>query len=358
MSPQNSPEPLLRTAEEVSPDRLRSFLEASFGPQKAEFLHHHGSWWHRGEGNRWVIQVEEEIAAYCAVTPIECVVGDQRIPALWWMDLVVAPAFRGRGLQTLFDVEVRRRAPLLLGFPNELAARIHRKHGWGVREDLKTLLLPLDPPRLNAIATASGWRGRALRLASRLARPAAGLWRGYVARYRPKTARRLERPTGTELAAIAARGTSRDQVTTLRDADFFQWRYLEMPFRDQLEFYVAGPSSAPEVGLICRHWPEGQDLKVGSPGVRILDLFGNLEQERDVEDVIRLASAAAAQRGAHQVTILVSRPASVARLRNYGFFFRATSRFCWSSESTDVMSALDGANHHWGLGDSDNDDTR
>lgn len=358
MSSLESKEPRLCTAEEASPDRLRSFLEASFGPQKAEFLHHHGTWWHRGEGNRWVIQVEGQIAAYCAVTPVECVVASQRVSALWWMDLVVAPEFRGQGLQTLFDIEVRRRAPLLLGFPNELAARIHRKHGWGVREDLKTLLLPLDPPRIGAIATARGSRGRGLRLAARALTPASALWRGYVARYRPKTARRLEQPTAHELAAIAAKGASGDLVTTLRDADFFQWRYLEMPFRDQLEFYVAGSPSAPEVGLICRRWPEPQDLEFGSPGVRILDLFGNLQREGEMEDVIRLASATAARGKAHQVTMLVAQPARVARLRRCGFFLQATSRFCWSSESTDVMNALDQASHDWCLGDSDNDDTR
>lgn len=347
------PEPRLVTAESVDPEHLRLFLEGSFGPAKAEFLHRHGSWWHRGAANRWVILVGEEIAGYSAVTPLCCQVGPREVPALWWMDLVVAPAFRGRGLQNLFDAEVRRRAPLLLGFPNELAARIHRKHGWGVREDLSTLLLPFDPRRLNAISGASGWKGRGLRLAAAAAAPLAGLWRRRLARYRPRTARRLAQPTAETLAAIAACNTATDRITTRRDAEFFRWRYLEMPFRDQLEFYVAGAEEAPVVGLISRRLPGPRGV-----GVRILDLFGNLECWEELEDLVRTASAAAAVAGAHQMTVLAAQPSLARRLRRWGFVLKTTSRFCWSSEAVEIMSAVDEAPHHWSLGDSDNDDTR
>ncbi len=73
--------------------------------------------------------------AYCAVIPTAMRVAGERVDAAWWVDLVVDPDHRGRGLQRAFDEKVRAAAPLIVGFPNTLAAVIHRKHGWGVRED-------------------------------------------------------------------------------------------------------------------------------------------------------------------------------------------------------------------------------
>ena len=79
--------------------------------------------------------------------------------ALWWTDLVVAPEFRGRGLRTLMDREVRSRTDLMLGFPNLLAAGIHLRHGWGVRDDLRALLAPIVPARRPAGTRSRGGRG-------------------------------------------------------------------------------------------------------------------------------------------------------------------------------------------------------
>ena len=62
--------------------------------------------------------------------------------AHWLVNIIVDPAFRGRGLQRMMDQRLKEMCDLLLGFPNALAAKIHRKHGWGVREHHRTVLLP------------------------------------------------------------------------------------------------------------------------------------------------------------------------------------------------------------------------
>ena len=124
-------EKVLYDCSRVEKSVLDDFLRRNFSGIKAEFLIEHGEWWYGGDHNRWVILAGDQIAAYCAFLPTKVWINGGEENALWWVDLVVAPQFRGQGLQSIFDREILQRSEIKLGFPNELAAKIHRKHGWG-----------------------------------------------------------------------------------------------------------------------------------------------------------------------------------------------------------------------------------
>jgi len=352
---------LLRTVDQVDGEALRQFLTRFFGSTKAEFLDRHGSWWHRGQENRMVLTVDGEIAGYCAVIPTLCQVGDRRIPAVWWMDLVIAPEFRGRRLQSLLDVEVRRRAELLLGFPNELAARIHLKHGWGVRENLTALVAPLDPKGLNVVKRSQGIRGVVLRGGATLASPIAALWRKSLVRgssSHSEACRQEDGPKASQLADIAALGSgsrtdTTTTITTIRDEAYLRWRYLESPFRDQLRVVTVGPEDAPRVAAVLRLLPPEM-----RGGARLLDLFGDLADAPRVTTVARRCLALAAEAGAHQVTALAAHGPLASCLRRAGFLLKAKARFCWWSDDPEIMRKIGAESHHWALGDSDNDEPR
>src|SRR6185295_1878928 len=158
------------TAGEVEPARLHAFLTHAYGPEKSEFLHRHGRWWHHGDENRLLVVRDGEIAGYCAVIPTRCRVDGVVHDGVWWVDLIVLPEFRGQGLQTMLDEALRSRVDLKLGFPNPFAAILHRKHGWGVREDWRAALLPLRPHATRIVRGASGGRGVLLRAGAELAR--------------------------------------------------------------------------------------------------------------------------------------------------------------------------------------------
>lgn len=331
----------LCTAEDVDSAALHAFLERSFGTSKADFLRRHGSWWYGGSENRLVIESAGTIAAYCGVKPVRCLVDGAARDALWWIDLVVAPEYRGRGLQTLFDHEVRERCDLLLGFPNELAARIHRKHGWGVREDLRAMLAPLRPLAVNAVRRA---RGGPRRAAAWVAAPWAALWRRQLARHRPRDVRRIDEPDVERWAELARRGSS-GLATAERDEAYLLRRYLEAPYRDELAFYESG-----SVACVVRRLERD-----GRSEVRLLDLFGELDRH-EVSDVVRCALGEAARAGSAQVTALAGGVWLARVYRRCGFLLAATARFCWSSGDSAVMEVLARGRHHWGLGDSDNDE--
>ncbi len=338
-----TPRARLLTAADVAPQDLHTFLARFYPPAKADFLHHHGAWWHGGDHNRWVLAVGERIAGYCAVIPARVRLAGEPRAAIWWVDLVIAPEFRGQGLQSLFDEKIRSLATLKLGFPNALAAAIHRKHGWGVRHDLRVKMLPLRPRHIKAVRQAAGPLALGARLIGWLLSPPAALLRRRLARYVPQTAAPIHHPD-PEILARAAQRLPHTLATTHRDADFLHWRYLQSPYRDQLRFYRRGDAAAPSHILIAR-----QSAVQGTPITRILDLYGDLNDLDGLRDVLALALRDATLAGSAQVTALLSLPELDALFRGLGFVINAVARFCWHPRTTPLTRAL------WTLADSDND---
>lgn len=309
------------------------------------------SWQVGSDENHLGVIVRGALAGYCALIPTRVLLQDRIAEAHWWIDLIVAPPFRGRGVQSLLDREVRQRYPLLLGFPNRTAAAIHRRHGWGVREDGRVYLLPLRPCRIRGVQKGRGLTGAALRSAAVCLSPAAVLWRQRLRRFQPRSARRCRGPEPERLARIFSAFQAPDAVTTSREESYFQRRYLDAPNRAELAFYEAGPPRAPSLILIARHQPRPEGLVT-----RILDLFGDLSDQAGVKDLLKFVLKDAIEIGACQVTGLNWSKALGPLWPALGFFIRARARFCWYSHSTKLMEGLRHAPLYWTLGDSDQDE--
>ena len=341
--------PVLLDATQVDPNELDTFLRCVYPPLRCNFLKEHGNWWHVSSSNRLVVKVGGQIAGYCAVIPTSVWIAGRVHPALWWVDLVIAPEFRGQGLQTLFDQRVRGMADLLLGFPNELAGIIHRKHGWGVREDAKVLLLPLVPSRVRMVRNASGARGKMIRAGAFGLSPIAAGWRALLSLRPVEHAWRLASFDANILSSIFHQSLDDRLNTTWRDESYFEWRYKNAPQPEQYCFYLAGTPD-PTHYLITRHVTQSD----GSRCTRILDLFGDFNDSVAIHDLLTLAVKDAIARGSSQITLVSSIPALKQVARTLGFLFSAPFGFCWWSASPDLMSAFAGRNY-WTLSDSDND---
>ena len=262
----------LTTVDQVETFRLEGFLKRVYPKPKSEFLCSHGKWWYRGDENRWVILSGDDVAAYFAIIPTKCLIKGVREPAFWWVDLIVAPEFRGRGLQTFIDRKIRERTEIKLGFPNVSVAKIHEGHGWGVRRDLQVMLLPLWPLRVKRVHFTDGLIGCMLRLGAVTMTPLVMLNRLRLTHYVPISARFLESASADLLETIFLKYKREDTIMTYRDADYFQWRYFEAPYRSELVFYVDGANSRSAHCVIARH-VRFQDVMT----TRILDVFGDFD---------------------------------------------------------------------------------
>jgi hypothetical protein len=141
-----------------------------------------------------------------------------------------------------------------------------------------------------------------------------------------------------------------DTITTYRDADYFQWRYFEAPYRSELDFYVDGANSCPAHCVIARH-VRFQDVMT----TRILDVFGDFDDLNGLKDILKFAAKDAINHLSGQITILVTLPQLRSALRSIGFQIVSSSRFCWYSTSPEIMNSFSKSLYHWSLADSDND---
>lgn len=336
----------LVNAQDVSPEHLNQFLCKVYPPEKYEFLEKYAEWRYRGKENQLLILDGEQVVAYCAFIPTTCVIKGTPREALWWVDLIVLPEYRGQGLQRILDQQIQDKDCIKLGFPNEIAMGIHQKHGWGVSDEGEILLSPLFPTHLRTVQRGRFW----LKSAAMLLSPIAALYRAYLSRYAPKATWEIKTPSPNVLADVFMK-YNLHLITSYRDAAFIQWRYLDAPYRSDLRFYVGGTKDAPTHVLITRDFNY-----MGGKAVQILDFYGDFTKLPQMSEMIRTVLRDAVLRGAYQVTTFSFLPELITILRRNGLFISTKTRFCWQVTSTESIEIFNEQGWHWIACDSDSDE--
>jgi hypothetical protein len=337
-------------ATEIAPAILDQFLRTFFPSEKCDFLSRYGHWHHHGNQNRFLLLKDGELAGYCATIPTRIHLDNRVVPAVWWIDLFIQDRFRGQKLQGHFDNKVREIADTLLGIPNPGAARIHKKHGWGVRGEYHVMLLPLYPPGIPALQHMYAWKGKVAKVAARLSMPVTWLYKQRVMRRDVASAWKVPHPDPELLARIFSSGAC-GWVTTNRDSAFFRWRYLDSPYLAEYAFFVAGPSQQDlTVAAITRTLQRGSSVVT-----RILDIFGDLDERLYLSSLLTLIIQNSISQGAVQITVAATNQQLLSVLKRKGFFPVAPFRFCWISHDPAIMRAIQDTQSHWCLADSDSD---
>jgi len=340
----------LITADELEPRILDAFLRRFFSQGKCDFLLEHGAWWHKGNHNRWIILADDSIAGYCAFIPTDIKIAQTVVPAIWWVDIIIAPEYRGRGLQSVFDDKIRENDLLKIGFPNELAARIHKKHGWGVRDDFQVRLLALRPRLLNQVKQAKGFRCVILHLFAWLVTPISLFYRLYLRLIKLNQIKCHDLRDVEELARIFEENSHNEWSTTFRSREYFTRRFQNSPNDQELKLYTFNTGDRSTHYLISRHL-----MRDGVVVVRILDLFGDLSNSKAIKQLLLQAVKDAEHQGACQVTIMVTNEKLGRVLQRMGFLAKSTVRFCWKTPDLIIMDML-GKEAYWTIADSDNDE--
>lgn len=338
------------TSDQISPSLLDQFLRRFYPGKKCDFLLQHGNWLHKEPQNRWVIASRNEIAAYCAVIPTQIWVGGTLQDSYWWVDLIIAPEHRGRGFQSIFDKRVVGLPGIKLGFPNTTAAKIHRKHGWGVREDLSAMLLPFHPRRLNIVRRSKGIAGTAAKCSAFMLEAVMKMVRRFILSWKCKSSQVISSPDPDVFAKIFERNNVSNIQTTNRSKEFLNWRYFDSPFFRDYDFYISGPMQSPSHYLIARNMNRD-----GISSTRILDLYGDFRDGAGIRDIIKLAVRNSLFKGSSQISVMVTLPEVKSVFRRLGFFLYAPSRFCWQADMPDIKKGLAGQ-IYLTLADSDNDE--
>ncbi|MCS6835908.1 MAG: GNAT family N-acetyltransferase [Anaerolineae bacterium] len=331
---------------EVPKPAQEVFFTQAFGPHKAAFLLEHGHWWHGGSRARFAVLDEQgQIVAYNALIASRIRRPQAVDEVLWLVDIYVLPQQRGKGLQHLLDEGLRALGRAQVGFPNAIAAPIHRKHGWGVRDDGWYMHWPISRRAQDSLRYRLGWQGKLLRGLARLDDP----WqrRQRFASLQSVAApqvRRLPTLDGALLASVFAQDQS--SLTTLRDEAYFDWRYGQCPYPQQFRAYLAEDGDQ-QVALISRLLT----IK-GLRTLRIEDTFGSARP-----DLLRQALALAlrdglAQRAEHALAVTTDDAARTV-YEDLGFRRGAPLAFCWYHQDAAWMAAIEALRPHWTFADSD-----
>ena len=361
---------------EIGVDKLNRFLKQEFPASKAAFLEKHGTWfYHRTDVSRWVFMREDgTIVAHAGGIKLWCLLNGERQSMHWCLDLIVGREYRNGNYHRTLIYTLQTIPELALGFPNDMSRLILRRAGWRLRSDGRRFSVPLSSvafayllrvqagmrrPR-KARRRSQKIKMQIRRVTDKLTQLAArGLswplfqWRrSRLARYTPVTARRVLEPDADMLAGVFMRHNAPKQVMTMyRDADYLRWRYVESPLADEQAYYVAGPEDAPTHVLITRTAPF-RGLQI----TRILDLFGDLDDQAGMRDVIQLALSDAARAKSALFTTTAWFPGLIETFRALKFWEVEELVFSWySKHGKEMMDKVDHVAYHWVMGDSDAD---
>lgn len=337
----------IRPIHELEPAHVHTFYIKAFGRSKADFLMTYGEWWHRYSQHRYAVVTDTgEIAGYHAAIEGDFIVAGQIQHGLWWMDLHILSKYRGQGLQSLLDRQIRALNIPLFGFPNTVAIDIHRKHGWGVNETGRYMKQTFSRRAEEQVQWMRGLTGRVARIGARLEQPLIQL-RALRNLARWDTEHVTETRSLDKLPALATLSVDDQTVTTYRNHAYFDWKYGQCPFPDQFRIYRAADGND-ELAMITRRL---YVKKVHT--LRIEDYMGSLHRADLFTACVIKALADSLRQGIEQALIVTTRPEYAALLEELGFRSYQPLAFCWYSAEPGWIEQVTHLKSHWVFADSD-----
>tara|TARA_B110000438_G_scaffold78689_1_gene78836 strand:+ start:2151 stop:3188 length:1038 start_codon:yes stop_codon:yes gene_type:complete len=333
--------PQIISISDLEIEDVETFLRKEYPKNKGDFILKHGEWLHLGNENRFFLVVNKKIIGYCGIIPTTIVRNKKKIKAIWWIDLIITKEFRGNGYQSIFDDYIRNRPEIKLGFPNKNAAKIHKSHGWEVRNDLKVMLLLIEPKNflLSKIKKSV--------VLFRIINYFSFLILNHKSDYKSKWSIKKTNLNINKYIEICSYAR-KDIFTTFRDEKYFINRYVNSPFFNQYDFYHCEKNENVKAYLIARRVQNKKGLIV-----RIVDLFGSIWDRETVKDLINTLIQDSIIRNVSQIQILESDPKLQKILILLGFILFKKARFCSYDNKNDGLNLRTPI--RWVFADSDSD---
>lgn len=329
--------PEIRKASTILGSVMSRFYGDAF-PERAGLLSEHWRWLYRVgrfPGIEPLVLVEDErVVGHAGVIPLTISRLGREATAMWFVDFSILPEFQGQGHGKALTEAWMAMCPDRVTFCNERSIQVFRRFGWRERSDASVLTQPLE---LSGPLSRFGAPGAA---AGRLLTPA---WLAWL-RARSSGASALEtRPLPLDAGGLAERLADPAAAGTrvVRDAEWFKWRLLENPRRDEHVLASCGGVNAVFRLFTSRGRRRAHLLHVG-PG-----------PEAARAGMVKAFARWALDQGADDAWAATSEPVLLEACAPY-FSRRRALRFAWHSDDAAVAAALAGPLPTQGI-DSDHD---
>jgi GNAT superfamily N-acetyltransferase len=235
---------MMLTASEVRPELLSHFYSSAY-PLRAAFMESNWSWINRAyyHGNRipLVLISDERVIAHAGLIPVTMQIGGENYSAGWFIDLAVLPEYQRSGYGSILVRKRTEFAEIQMTFPNKRSRGIFKKLGWQLYPDSYMHYIFIRPFNYPSIKK---WLPKHMRF----------LLNKIFFSFRRRFYSRNSPPVGGINLEIVSPGLLKvflsaynnspkagsEEVVILRDDDFWQWRVLNSPNRNQYYIYSEG----------------------------------------------------------------------------------------------------------------------
>ena len=233
-----SKEPKIIPISQYSESKVSSFLKNVISSRKSHSLNEIGSYISKGDKNRFVLCLGENIIGYFSIIPSFINLFGEKKKNIWWIDLIIQKNHRGFGYQSLVDTFIRKMDALKFGFPNALAAEIHKKHNWNVSKNFQVLLLPLEPDIILKNSRLNFFLRYFYKTIFIILFPLLKASKYVFTNYNVKWSSKLNDLNPNIFENVFLKYSNDRLITTWRDKAHFNYRYLLSPNKKEMDFYI------------------------------------------------------------------------------------------------------------------------
>lgn len=133
----------------VKIDQLSEFYKKVF-KNRHRTLSNHWKWWYRDNYLGYepiTLVVDNKIVGQAGLIPVKIQIGEEILPAIWFIDFAVLPEYQDLGLGKVLTKEWMKICPNQLTFCNNHSLKIFKKFGWHENYYTKRLARPISPTK-------------------------------------------------------------------------------------------------------------------------------------------------------------------------------------------------------------------
>ncbi len=218
---------------EVDINLLSIFYKSTF-KSRHKSLTNNLNWWYRTGYNNFeplVLFSDNKVIGQAGLIPVDLLLNDKKIQAIWFTDFAILPEYRNQGLGSILTKEWMKICPNQITFCNDVSLKVFKKLGWKNNLSNKRFVKPINYFKLIPIINQLN-----LNFANQLVKNFLNKkFKEKIILTPFKVSQNYNIIKDSFNNKI--KHSKENCLEILRDESWLKWRLLECPFKDELYFF-------------------------------------------------------------------------------------------------------------------------